>query len=209
MGRRRQPEIRQRLLDGCTRYLLEHGLPVGSLRTLADAVGTSPRMLIYHFATKDQLVREALIEARHRQRRLFEDALRQRPGQRYVDTLATAWHTLTGPEARQYVELFSTVHALPPASTPWPDFPTMAVHDWLPFIEAGLHADGHPTPGALATLVLAVTRGLLLDRRATGEHKRADEAYQAFVEMLAVHAGGPAPRLGTGPLRLRSAHGAA
>jgi AcrR family transcriptional regulator len=184
VGRRRQPEIRQRLLDGCTRYLLEHGLPVGPLRALAEAVGTSPRMLIYHFSTKDRLVKEALVEARQRQRRLFDEALRQRPGERYADTLGRAWQTFAGAEARQYLRLFSTVHALPAAHVPWRDFPTMAVNDWLPTIEAGLRADGYQAPDAMATLVLAVARGLMLDERATGDRQRVDEAYQAFIRLL-------------------------
>lgn len=184
MGRQRQPEIRSRLLDGCTRYLLDHGLPVASLRALADELNTSPRMLIYHFATKDSLVREALVEARRRQRELFDTALRHRPGQDYADTLTAAWSILTGEQAHRYIRLFAAVHALPPAEVPWNHFPTMAVHDWLPIIEEGLRADGYPQPHALATLILAVARGLLLDERATAEHERATAAYAAFITML-------------------------
>ncbi|MEU7614119.1 TetR/AcrR family transcriptional regulator [Micromonospora sp. NPDC049204] len=187
MGRRPQPEIRERLLDGCVDHLLEHGLPVTSLTPVAAAVGVSPRMLIYHFTTKDRLVRSALIEARRRQRALFEDVLRHRPGTPYVDTLAAAWATLSGPAARRYVRLFSVVHALPPAETPWQDFPVMAVHDWLPTIADGLRADRHPQADALATLVLGVTRGLLLDDRSTGEHDRVGEAFVAFLGLLAGH----------------------
>ncbi|MEU5782283.1 TetR/AcrR family transcriptional regulator [Micromonospora lupini] len=184
MGRRPQPEIRDRLLDGCVDHLLEHGLPVTSLTPVATALGVSPRMLIYHFATKDRLVRAALVEARRRQRALFDEALRHRPDTRYVDTLAAAWTTLSGPGGSRYARLFSVVHALPPSETPWPDFPTMAVHDWLPTIAAGLRADGHASPDVLATLVLGVARGLLLDDRATGEHDRAAEAYRAFLALL-------------------------
>jgi len=184
MGRQRQPEIRARLLDGCTRHLLDHGLPVASLRTLADGLDTSPRMLIYHFGTKDALVREALIEARRRQRELFDTALRHRPGQDYADTLTAAWTTLTSEQAYRYVRLFAAVHALPPDEVPWQQFPIMAVHDWLPTLEEGLRADGHPQPHTLATLVLAVARGLLLDEHATADHERATAAWAAFTTML-------------------------
>ena len=59
MGRQRQPQIRQRLLDACTDYALEHGLP-DRLGPLAAAAGTSSRMLIYHFETRDGLLREIL-----------------------------------------------------------------------------------------------------------------------------------------------------
>lgn len=184
MGRRRQPEIRQQLLDECTSYLLEHGLPLVSLRPLADAVGTSPRMLIYHFGTKDRLVRQALLQARQQQRKLVGEALRHRPGQRYADTLTQAWSALTTDQARRYVRLFSAVYALPPEHLPWPDLHVTAVQDWLPLIESGLRADGHPRPQAMATLVLAVVRGLLMDDRATSDGRRSDAAYREFIDLL-------------------------
>lgn len=40
--------------------MLEHGLIGLSLRPLAASLGTSDRMLIYHFGTKDQLVADVL-----------------------------------------------------------------------------------------------------------------------------------------------------
>jgi len=66
MGRHRQPQLRQRLLDACTDYALEQGLP-DRLEPLATAAGTSSRMLIYHFETRDGLLREVLAQARQRQ----------------------------------------------------------------------------------------------------------------------------------------------
>jgi AcrR family transcriptional regulator len=46
--------------EGATRYVLEHGLIGLSLRPLAAALGTSDRMLLYHFGTKDALVAAVL-----------------------------------------------------------------------------------------------------------------------------------------------------
>ena len=72
MGRHPQPQIRQRLLDVCTDYALEHGLP-DRLAPLAAAAGTSSRMLVYHFETRDGLLREILGRARQRQLEAFTD----------------------------------------------------------------------------------------------------------------------------------------
>ncbi len=47
---------REELATLATDYALEHGLIGLSLRPLAAAVGTSDRMLLYHFAGKDDLV---------------------------------------------------------------------------------------------------------------------------------------------------------
>ena len=47
---------RDELLSRATDYVLEHGLIGLSLRPLAAELGTSDRMLVYHFGTKDALV---------------------------------------------------------------------------------------------------------------------------------------------------------
>ena len=47
---------REELAEAATEYALEHGLIGLSLRPLAEALGTSDRMLLYHFEDKDDLV---------------------------------------------------------------------------------------------------------------------------------------------------------
>lgn len=43
-------------LEGMAHHVLAHGLNNASLRPLAQAVGTSDRMLIYHFGSKEGLI---------------------------------------------------------------------------------------------------------------------------------------------------------
>lgn len=47
---------RDQLLDQVTDHVLEHGLVGLTLRPVAAAIGTSDRMLIYHFGSRDGLV---------------------------------------------------------------------------------------------------------------------------------------------------------
>lgn len=54
---RTKPEM----LESMARHALQHGLNSASLRPLAKAAGTSDRMLIYHFGSKEGLVRELLL----------------------------------------------------------------------------------------------------------------------------------------------------
>jgi AcrR family transcriptional regulator len=49
------PEHRAELLEKVVDYLLKHGLVDLSLRPLAAALRTSPRMLLYFFGSKEQL----------------------------------------------------------------------------------------------------------------------------------------------------------
>lgn len=48
------------MLEKLADFVLEHGLDAASLRPLARAVGTSDRMLIYHFSDKDTLIAATL-----------------------------------------------------------------------------------------------------------------------------------------------------
>ena len=104
MGRRPQPEIKERLLEACADHALAHGLP-DRLEPLARATGTSTRMLIYHFGTRDVLLRAVLERARQRQVTTFGDLLRMRPGEPYTGTLRNAWAFITGPEGQPYLQL--------------------------------------------------------------------------------------------------------
>jgi AcrR family transcriptional regulator len=54
---------RDDLLDKVTDHVLEHGLIGLSLRPVAAAVGTSDRMLIYHFTSRDALVSAVVARA--------------------------------------------------------------------------------------------------------------------------------------------------
>lgn len=51
---------KKKMLEGMAAHVLTHGLNTASLRPLAKAIGTSDRMLIYHFGTKDGLISDLL-----------------------------------------------------------------------------------------------------------------------------------------------------
>ena len=56
----RETSRRGEMAGAATEYVLERGLIGLSLRPLAEAIGTSDRMLLYHFASKDDLVATVL-----------------------------------------------------------------------------------------------------------------------------------------------------
>ena len=179
MGRHRQPELRQQILDACTDHALEHGLP-DRLGPLAEASETSNRMLIYHFGTRDGLLREILEQARLRQVETFTELIRLRPDESYPTTLARAWSTISGPEGEPYLRMFGRLHDT--AGEPlWPGFRRTATTDWLAPLEEGMRSLDRPE---LATVVLAVIRGLLQDLDATGDTTRTDRGFHDFLATL-------------------------
>lgn len=180
MGRHKQPEIRDRILDACADYALANGLP-DRLEPFAAASGTSARMLIYHFGTRDALLRETLQRARHRQRDAFGELLSPRPDEPYLRTLRQAWRAMTGPSGRPYLTMFGKLRENAEQQL-WPGFRREATTDWLQPLEDGMRSTGRPE---LATLVLAVIRGLIMDIEATADTARADQAFDDFLAALA------------------------
>jgi AcrR family transcriptional regulator len=187
VGRPKQPEIRERLLAACTDYALQHGLP-DRLGPLATATRTSPRMLLYHFASKEDLLREVLGRARARQRQEFGDLLRLRPDEPYLTTLSQAWSGITTPTGRRYMEMFGRLREHRQQHL-WPGFRLEATTDWLAPLHQGLSSVGRPE---LATVVLAVIRGLIMDLEATADTPRVDQAFSDFIDALRTSLAAPA-----------------
>src|SRR5204863_5443118 len=73
------PHRRADLLAAATQHVLDHGMAKLSLRPLARALSTSPRMLLYHFGSKEQLVTEVLAAARTRQAELTAGWVAEQP----------------------------------------------------------------------------------------------------------------------------------
>jgi AcrR family transcriptional regulator len=136
-------------------------------------------MLIYHFGTRDGLLREILGQAR-RQIEAFSDLLRLRPDEPYPMTLARAWSVISGPEGEPYIRMFSRLHDTD-GEPLWPGFRRTATTDWLAPLEEGMRSLGQPE---LATVVLAVIRGLLIDLDATGDAARTHQAFHDFLATI-------------------------
>jgi len=186
VGRAPDPQIKEQLLEAVSDYLLEHGLAGLSLRPLAAEVGTSPRMLIYHFGSKEQLLAEALRELRVWQ----QDAVMTWSVSDDADVtsmLRDGWTWLTAAETRPFLRLFFEVYALalqdPDA---FPGFLRRAVGDWRSLLEPRLRRAGLSAGRARseATLLIAAHRGLLLDLLATGDDRRITRAHSALMADL-------------------------
>jgi AcrR family transcriptional regulator len=179
-------ERREALLDAIADYVLTHGLADMSLRPLAAALGTSPRMLLYYFGSKEQLVADALAAARARQAASSRAWLAQQPQLEPADLLRRFWRWQLD-EQDAFLRLFFEVYGLALQDhRRFPGFLERAVADWLDFIgtllrQAGLSAARARTA---ATAVIAGYRGLLLDALATNDHARTRRALDLLLDAL-------------------------
>ncbi|MGW1910454.1 TetR/AcrR family transcriptional regulator [Streptomyces sp. NPDC002076] len=167
-----------------TDYVLAQGLAGLSLRPLAVALGTSPRMLLYDFGSKQDLVAAVLAEARRRGAERLAHGLPSSGGD-IEERLCGIWTWLSAPERAPFVRLFFEVHAdLLAHPECYPD-QAGAVTDWFGplhtvFADIATGNDDTATP----TLVMAVMRGLLFDLTITGERERTDLALKRFAALL-------------------------
>lgn len=167
MARPTDTTRRARTLAAAADYVLERGLAGLSLRPLAHALGTSPRMLLYDFGSKETLVDAILGEIRRRE----ADLLRAR-----VTTIEDVWRWISAPEREPFLRLFFEVYVDAISR----DEAEPLVRDWLDY----LLAEWHPrVDRAQATLMVAVVRGLLLDLLATGDRRRTNAALRRFAEI--------------------------
>lgn len=161
---------RRELLESAYRYVLEKGLGDLSLRPLAAAIGSSPRVLLYLFGSKDGLIRALLARARADE----TDLLRRAPAGDLTEVALQVWSWLAAPEHRALLTLWTEAYArsLVEPDGSWAGFAAGTVRDWLALLAAAQADPDSAAAVAQRTMTLAVLRGALLDLLATGDLDR-------------------------------------
>jgi AcrR family transcriptional regulator len=173
-----------RLLAATVDHVLKNGVSSLTLRGLAEAIGTSHRMLIYHFGSKEGLLVAVIRAVEAAQRQFFAELTATDPTLSPGDGIRKMWRHFTdprlGPHERLFFEIYGqalqgrpgTVGLLDDIVDAWVE-PAAAYA-----IERGMPAD---RARADARLGVAVIRGLLLDLLATGNHQAVDAALERFI----------------------------
>ncbi len=179
----RSPEA-QRLLDGALDLLLTEGLKDMSMRALASRLGTSHRMLNYHFGSADGFWGALVNAARARQ----QETIRQAGLAKGLPDLVTFWRAFTSETqlqlGRLMFEIFGKAlsdresHAafLEGMFQTWLDLLTPRLQQALQCTEAQARA--------MARLNMAVLRGLLMDLLATGDVAGTRRAVALYTDIL-------------------------
>jgi AcrR family transcriptional regulator len=171
---------KEQLLARTIDHLAQHGLVDSSLRDLAAAIGTSHRMLIYHFGSKDGLLIEVIRAVESRQLAVMSDLLVSSD-----DSLSAVarrfWQSVSdpalAPHERLFFEMYGQALQGRPYAAPLLDG---IIDSWLEPMTAMLLAQGadETSARAEARLGIAVTRGLLLDLLATGDIEGTTAAFE-------------------------------
>ena len=175
----RTPDLERRgaLLDALVAECSARGVGDRSLRELAEALGTSHRMLLHHFGSRDDLLLAIVEEVERRQMQLLPEL-----GSDAVEGIAAMWAHLRRPEMRALERLFYECYARgAQGEKPFTAMLPAAVDGWLAAAEAATRGAADPDRTRLG---LAVIRGLLLDLVATNDDAGVDAAAQCFVDLL-------------------------
>ncbi|XVQ11873.1 TetR family transcriptional regulator [Spirillospora sp. CA-255316] len=175
---------RNELLEAAYRYVLAHGLADLSLRPLATAIGSSPRVLLYLFGSKDGLVRALLARARSEELELLEHLSGRGPFA-LEEAAGLLWDWLADPGRRALLRLWVEGYArsLIDPDGPWGGFAAATVEDWLAVL-ATMQGPADRDGARDRTAVLAILRGALLDLLATGDEERVTAAVRAQLRGL-------------------------
>lgn len=163
-------------------YFAERGVGDTSLRTLAAGVGTSHRMLIYHFGSRDGVL-TAVIDSMARHQLEEMGAYLRAPDD--ADPVEVAWHTWEqmAEDASVFAPLLFELSAY-----------AMNGHEWASqlrdLVELGVarltlyfEQLGQTPESAqvLARTAMALSRGVAFDLALTGDREAADEVIGGFI----------------------------
>src|SRR5215470_19297300 len=113
MARPSNPEIRARLREQAVDYVISHGAANLTLRPLAKALKTNARMLIYHFGSREGLMREILAGLRERGDAFIKEWFaKAKTPPTLTEFLPAYWQLMADPRLRGVIRLGFELYAL-------------------------------------------------------------------------------------------------
>ena len=179
---------RERLLDSVLDHFGRHGIGDTSLRGLAEALGTSHRMLIYHFGSREGMLAEVTRAVEARQRAVM--AATYDTDLPPLEAAAKYWDETVEATLR-YGPLFFELAAHAMQGKPHAaSLRDELIAAWLPQVTELCRTIGIPDDQAEthARLALGAARGLLLDLLVSGEREQVARSADLLNRMLLMSA---------------------
>jgi AcrR family transcriptional regulator len=177
------------MLQRCIAYLEQSGFGQRSLREIAQGVGTSHRMLIYHFGSREGLLAAVVADIESRQRELLAGLAGTADHADLAAVSRSFWRHLSDPALAPAERLFFEIYAHALHDPDWSDrFRAAVIAAWDVPLIAMFRRYGYTRAQAArrARLSLAVARGLLLDLLLTGDRRLVTGAADVFAELITV-----------------------
>jgi AcrR family transcriptional regulator len=179
---------RDRLLDAVIDHFDRHGIGDSSLRGTAEAVGTSHRMLIHHFGSRDGLLTEVTRAVEARQRAVMTATYdTELPP---LEAAAKYWEETVEATLRYGPLFFELAAHAAQGKEHAAVLRDELIAAWLPSVTDLCVAIGVPQAQASthARLALGAARGLLLDLLVSGERTEVTRAADLLNRLLLLSA---------------------
>jgi AcrR family transcriptional regulator len=179
MSRPTEPQKKAALLEKCLEMAIEAGALDASMNIIAKRIGTSGRMLIYHFGSKQELEREiiALLEVRLREQlnSLQSTALASQAS--LTEALLTMWQQCTAPDMLGLLKLTMTLNQRAiQGDRATQQFLEHETQQWIDTLTALTQNE------ATARSLFHLFQGAMLDYLTTGNTERGQQSIAAFVK---------------------------
>ncbi|MBV8066742.1 MAG: TetR/AcrR family transcriptional regulator [Candidatus Eremiobacteraeota bacterium] len=163
------------MLDRAVDYVCRNGLAELSLRPLAKAVRSSPRVLLYYFGSKEALVVEIVRRGRARQQAMM--AQMKLVGLPPSELARVLWREWSKPEWEALTRLSFEVYVLSLSDrSRFPGYLDSSINEWLDALQGCTKTQ--------ATILIAGFRGFLLDLMATHDRTRIDRAVEQWISAV-------------------------
>ncbi len=174
------------LLDAATEHVLSNGLGDLSLRSVAEALGTSHRMLIYYFGSADGFWQALLHRIRHAEQEARHQTLAE--GADPKTALVAAWQRYSASNYLPIMQLVFEIYGRAIRDRErFSGFLEDVVGSWTGMLAERFERNlgmSRSEARLLARVEVATIRGLLLDLVTTGDRKGTTAAIEYFAEMM-------------------------
>lgn len=181
MSRPTEPQKKQELLEQCLAAVIEAGALDVSINAIAKKIGTSGRMLVYHFGSKQELERQliGLLESRLREQLWSLQTMSLAEADGLAEPLLKMWNHLTAPDMHGLLKL--TMELNQRAIQGEAETQSFIEQESKKWVDALFNLTNDKTT---ALLLFHLFQGAILDFLTTGNAQRGQQTIKAFAETL-------------------------
>ena len=185
MSRKPDSKIKEDIMENVLSAIREKGLNNLSLRDIAKETGVSARMLIYHFESFENLINSVFIHLSIRHKTILKTILAENAGKSPARISEIFIETIFTDNNRDALLLFVELYTGGLRDTgKYSLFYDEVLHKWIGEIENYLIRQYGDEAKLYATIIVSLSRGLMMDWLATGDKKRIIESSSLFLSLL-------------------------
>lgn len=180
MNRPVEPQKKEDILERCLAVVIETGTLDYSINAIAKLIGTSGRMLVYHFGSKQELEKQmiSLLEVRLREKMWSFQDVTSKDENNATESLIQMWEHLTSPSMRGLLKLTMELNQRAmQGDVETRRFLSQENQKWVDDLSEKYSED-------VALCLLHLFQGAILDFLTTGNAQRGYRTIKVFIKAM-------------------------